>query len=124
MAFSNYAMPLRSCPRAWGKCIVDLDTRHTLFTDQYSRYDRVVNHIRRQIDTPDREKATRILKWMTLAKRPLKKFELLDGVTLHRGNSQLNEKSRLWEQVIDLCKPLVEDGPNETIVFIHFTVRE
>jgi hypothetical protein len=76
------------------------------------------------MDAQDREKATRILEWMALAKRPLKKFELLDGVTLHRGNSQLNEKTRLWEQVIDLCKPFVEDGPNETIVFIHFTVRE
>jgi hypothetical protein len=100
------------------------DTYRTTFADRYSRYDRVVNHIRQQMDTQDREKATRILEWMALAKRPLKKFELLDGVTLHRGNTQLNEKTRLWEKVIDLCKPFVEDGPNETIVFIHFTVQE
>jgi hypothetical protein len=76
------------------------------------------------MDEQDREKATRILKWIALAKRPLKKFELLDGVTLHRGNSHLNEKTRLWEQVIDLCKPLVEETSSRTIVFIHFTVQE
>jgi hypothetical protein len=76
------------------------------------------------MDAQDREKATRILEWIALARRPLKKFELLDGVTLHCGNSYLNEKTRLWEQVIDLCKPFVKDGLNETIVFIHFTVRE
>jgi hypothetical protein len=76
------------------------------------------------MDAQDSEKARRILEWMMLAKRPLKKFELLDGITLHRGNTQLNEKTRLWEQVIDLCKPFVEDGANETIMFIHFTVRE
>ena len=76
------------------------------------------------MDLQDREKASRILRWMTMAKRPLKKFELLDGVTLHRHNSQLNEKTRLWEQVVDLCKPLVEDGPNGTIAFIHSTVRK
>jgi hypothetical protein len=76
------------------------------------------------MDPRDREKATRILEWIAFAKRPLKRAELLDAVSLHRGNSQLNEETRLWEQVIELCKPLVEDGPNETIVFIHFTVPE
>ncbi|KAH0560092.1 hypothetical protein GP486_003385 [Trichoglossum hirsutum] len=76
------------------------------------------------MDAQDSEKASRILEWIALAKRPMKKIELLDGVTLHRGNSQLNEKTRLWERVIDVCKPLVEDGPNGTVVFIHFTVQE
>jgi hypothetical protein len=76
------------------------------------------------MDAPNREKAARILEWIALAKRPMKKLELLDGVSLHRDNCQLNERTRLWGQVIDLCKPLVEDGPNETIVFIHFTVQE
>jgi hypothetical protein len=104
--------------------MVGLDTHRTTFANRYSRYDRILNHIRQQMDAQDREKATRILKWMALAERPLKKFELLDGITLHCGNSQLNEKTRLWEQVIDLCKPFVEDGPNGTIMFIHFTVRE
>ena len=117
-------MPLANCQRAWKKCVVGLDTRSTIFADRYSSYDRALNHIRQQMDAQDREKATRILGWIALAERPLKKFELLDGVTLHRGNSQLNEKTRLWEQVIDLCKPFVEDGPRGTIVFIHFTVRE
>ncbi|KAH0541368.1 hypothetical protein FGG08_004132 [Glutinoglossum americanum] len=88
------------------------------------RYDRILGHIRQQLNAQDCGKASRILEWIALAERRLKKIELLDGVTLHRDNSELNEKTRLWEPVIDLCKPLVEDGPNGTIVFVHFTVRE
>ena len=68
--------------------------------------------------------AIRVLEWVAVAKRRLKKFELLDGVSLHESNTLLNENTRLWESVIDLCKPLIEDGPNGTIVFVHFTVRE
>ena len=94
------------------------------FADRYSRYDRILNRISQQLNAQDCGKVSRILEWIALAKRPLKKIELMDGVTLHRDNSQLNEKTRLWEQVTDLCKPFVEDGPNGTIVFIHFTVWE
>ena len=68
--------------------------------------------------------AVRVLEWVAVAKRRLKKFELLDGVSLHAGNSLLDEDTRLWESVIDLCKPLIEEGPNGTVVFVHFTVRE
>ena len=76
------------------------------------------------MDAQDCGSASRILGWMALSKRPLKRIELLDGISLHRGNNQLNENTRLLGPVIDLCKPFVEDGSNGTIVFIHFTVRE
>jgi hypothetical protein len=111
-------------PKGLEKMYSRLRHMHTTFANQYSRYDRILNNISQKMDVQDCEKVTRILEWIALAKRPLKKYELLDGVTLYHGNSHLNEQTRLWERVIDLCKPLVEETPSGTIVFIHFTVQE
>jgi hypothetical protein len=61
---------------------------------------------------------------MTFAKRPLKRYELLDGISLHSGNNMLSDETRLWDQAIDICKPLIENGPNGSVVFVHFTVQE
>ncbi|OCL02271.1 hypothetical protein AOQ84DRAFT_382837 [Glonium stellatum] len=81
-------------------------------------------HFKRQIVVQDCGNAVRVLEWVAMAKRRLKKFELLDGISLHEGNGLLNEDTRLWESVIDICKPLIEEGPGGTIVFVNFTVRE
>lgn len=90
----------------------------------FSRYERVISYITHQYEPCDREKAFRIFKWMSLAERPLQKHELLDAVSFHSGNTLLNENTRVGETVLDLCKPLVEESPNGTVVFIHFTVKE
>jgi hypothetical protein len=59
------------------------------------------------MDAQDCGKATRILEWIVFAKRLLKRAELLNSVSLHQGNSQLNEKTRLWEQPIELASLLL-----------------
>ncbi|KAK2802065.1 hypothetical protein FQN51_004975 [Onygenales sp. PD_10] len=101
-----------------------LQAVRSLPTDLKKLYERIVSFISHQYDPCDQEKAIRIFRWLSLAERPLRKHELLDAASLHTANTCLNEETRVWENVIDLCKPLVEEMPNGTIVFIHFTVKE
>ncbi|KAK2755707.1 hypothetical protein FQN54_005857 [Arachnomyces sp. PD_36] len=77
-----------------------------------------------QYEPRDRDKALRVFKWISLAEKPLQRHELLDAVSLHPGNCILNDETRVWSNVIDLCKPLIEEMPNGSIVFVHFTVKE
>ena len=52
------------------------------------------------------------------------KHEVQNGIALHAGNKRLNDASKLSEHVFDLCKPLIEDGPKGTVIFVHFSVKE
>ena len=54
----------------------------------------------------------------------MKKFEVQDAVTLNPENTSINEDTRVSEHVFELCKPLVENGPNETIRFVHVSVKQ
>jgi hypothetical protein len=36
----------------------------------------------------------------------------------------LNQQTRMQGQILDLCRPLIEDGPNDTVDFVHFSAKE
>jgi hypothetical protein len=36
----------------------------------------------------------------------------------------LNHKTRTRREVLDLCRPLIEDGPFDTLDFVHFSAKE
>jgi hypothetical protein len=64
---------------------------------------------------------------MACSYRPLKIYEILDGVSFYLGNpgcTILDGTTKLPREVIDLCKPLVEEGPYSTIDFVHFSAKE
>ncbi|KAI9791132.1 MAG: hypothetical protein M1816_004363 [Peltula sp. TS41687] len=88
-------------------------------------YGRILANIKGQLNAKDFEKALRILGWMAFAKRPLKDFELQDGIALHIQNRKLDHDTKLWGNVFDVCKPLIEeDRLHQTVVFVHFSVKE
>jgi hypothetical protein len=68
--------------------------------------------------------AIRILQWMACCYRRLKIYEILDGISLRPGCTVLNHKSRMRREVLDLCRPLIEDGPFHTLDFVHFSAKE
>ncbi|KAF7954690.1 hypothetical protein EAE96_005809 [Botrytis aclada] len=68
--------------------------------------------------------AIRILEWMACSYRVLKNYEILDGVALDRSNWTLTSKTRTGKRALDLCRPLIEDGPANTVEFVHFSARE
>jgi hypothetical protein len=59
-----------------------------------------------------------IMGWIAFAKRELKHFELQSAMAFHYQLSKLSAA-----QVFDLCKPLVELGPDGSLVFIHISVQ-
>jgi hypothetical protein len=71
-----------------------------------------------------RSTAVRILEWMSCSYRPLKIHEILDGIVFRVGCTTLNRETKFRKEVLDLCRPLIEDGPSNTIVFVHFSAKE
>ncbi|GAW11336.1 hypothetical protein ANO14919_006800 [Xylariales sp. No.14919] len=70
------------------------------------------------------DKVMRVLAWLVLVKRPLKRHELLHGLSITPETPILNEWDVLDRSIIDKCKPLVEELPDGSITLIHFTVEE
>lgn len=67
---------------------------------------------------------TRILERMACSYRVLKYYELLDGISLDDSNTIPGTRTRNGRDVLDLCRPLIEDGPSNTVEFVRFSARE
>ncbi|CAM1505698.1 Fc.00g113350.m01.CDS01 [Cosmosporella sp. VM-42] len=87
-------------------------------------YDRILSVICQRQAGKQTEKIMRVLAWVTLARRPLKRQEILHGVGVTTDTPVLNRWNVLGEGAIDKCKPLVEELSDGSIAFIHFTARE
>ncbi|CZR69490.1 related to vegetatible incompatibility protein HET-E-1 [Phialocephala subalpina] len=68
--------------------------------------------------------AIRILGWMACSYRTLKIYELLDGLAFDSSNTTLSAKTKVRRDILDLCRPLIEDGPSSTVDFVHFSAKE
>jgi hypothetical protein len=68
--------------------------------------------------------AIKILEWMACSFRTLKGYEILDGIAFRPGVTSLNSKTKIDKAVLDHCRPLIEDGPLNTVEFVHFSAKE
>jgi hypothetical protein len=68
--------------------------------------------------------AVRILQWMSCSYRTLKTHELLDGLAFRFSNTTLTSKTKIRSEILDLCRPIIEVGPSDTVEFVHFSVNE
>ncbi|KAH7355162.1 hypothetical protein BKA65DRAFT_581895 [Rhexocercosporidium sp. MPI-PUGE-AT-0058] len=88
-------------------------------------YGRILDRILDEAVSPHiRSLSVRILEWMSCSYRRLKLHEILDGVSIHPNCTSLESSTKLSRRVFDLCRPLVEDGPCDTVVFVHFSAQE
>jgi hypothetical protein len=85
------------------------------------RYGRILDRIIHEKSSSAH--AIRILQWMACCYRPLKIYEILDGITLRPGII-LNHRTRMRREILDLCRPLIEDGPSGALDFVHFSAKE
>ena len=76
------------------------------------------------MDPKEYEKARRILEWLACSCRLMKIHEVQDGIAFHADNQVLDDDTKLSPAVLDLCKPLIEEGPNKTIDFVHYSAKE
>ncbi|RFU24008.1 hypothetical protein B7463_g12335, partial [Scytalidium lignicola] len=68
--------------------------------------------------------AIRILGWIACSYRMLKSYELLDGITFDASILTLTPKTKIRKEILDLCRPLIEEGSNGTVDFVHFSAKE
>ncbi|KAI9727859.1 MAG: hypothetical protein M1834_007905 [Cirrosporium novae-zelandiae] len=89
-------------------------------------YDRMIMRIEAKSrgDVKLRERALRSLWWLAFRFRPLKEFEIQDGVVFDNDNIFLNLDTKLKEGSLDLCKPLIERRRGGLVDFFHFSVKE
>jgi hypothetical protein len=77
-----------------------------------------------ELGTQKREKAIRILEWIACSFRILKEHEIRDGILFHSSDMVLTEQTKLADGFLDMCKPLIEEGPKNTIDFVHYSAKE
>ena len=84
-------------------------------------------HILKRLEAhrDDRQKARirSIFVWITLARRPLKTWEICDAIVLGTASQGLTKQTILHKEILDLCKPLIEEHRDNTVMFIHFSVQ-
>ncbi|KIW95094.1 uncharacterized protein Z519_03678 [Cladophialophora bantiana CBS 173.52] len=76
------------------------------------------------MDHKEYAKVICILEWLACSCRLMKMREVQDGIVFHVDNMVLDDETKLSPAVLDLCKPLIEEGPNKTIDFVHYSAKE
>jgi hypothetical protein len=61
---------------------------------------------------------------MACSFRPLKAFEIQDGLVLQAADSVLNDETKAIKNLLELCKPIIEEGLGNTVEFVHFSAKE
>jgi hypothetical protein len=61
---------------------------------------------------------------MACSYRILKSYEILDGIAFDASTTTLTPKTKVRKDILDLCRPLIEDGPAGTVDFVHFSAKE
>lgn len=84
-------------------------------------YNKILNKITQSTGSL---KAVRTLNWIAFAKRPLKGHELQTGLLVHGEYTIIYAKTKALVFLHDICRPLVDDGPNGTVVFSHSSIKE
>ena len=76
--------------------------------------------------TSNQRMAIRILQWLLVAQRPLRRIELESGIVLDRRMQRLNATSRARGDVLSLCNPVLDvgEGSMALVKFFHFTAEE
>ncbi|KAH8650674.1 hypothetical protein BGZ60DRAFT_462571, partial [Tricladium varicosporioides] len=81
-------------------------------------YGRILQRIATKLSIQSRDKATRILEWIACSCRPLKLYELQDGVAIHVGNTVIRERTKLSQDLTIIIRYILDhsSGP-----FLDFT---
>ncbi|KAH6869113.1 hypothetical protein B0T10DRAFT_313885, partial [Thelonectria olida] len=89
-------------------------------------YSKILNNICSRCSTHDVARIRRIFAWLIYHKGrvPLRKHQVRIGISLFPGRDTLNQGTKPLPNTTDICKPLIEDGPGGSLVFVHSTVAQ
>lgn len=77
-------------------------------------------------NTTNQRIAIRILQWLLVANRPLRREELESGIVLDERSSRITPSTKPLDDVLSLCHPIidVEEKHGGHVTFVHFTFVE
>ena len=94
---------------------------YTNETETYS-YGRIINRIK-NMRSPEKSIASRVLSWLACTKAPLQKQELMQALMVQERDDDLVIERRVLQDIRRLCGPIIEvDGG--IVSFVHFTAKE
>lgn len=64
-----------------------------------------------------------ILEWMACLYRPLRAYEILDSIAFKPGCTSLNARTKVYREVLNLCRPLIGDDLSDAFEFVHFSAK-
>ena len=70
------------------------------------------------------QNAMSILQWMACSFRPLKAFEIQDGLVFQAADSVLSNETKASRNLLELCKTIGEKGLGTTVEFVPFSAKE
>jgi len=66
----------------------------------------------------------KMLSWICFSQRPLHKHEILHGLAMLPTDADSDTQNMPLVQILDHCKPFIEEQSDSTIVLVHFSVKE
>ena len=75
----------------------------------------------------EKDRAFRILFWVSTAYRSVSIHEVADGITLKPGRVVLNRKTRIQDVnggILEICAPLLERSKGGALDVVHFSAKE
>lgn len=100
-----------------------LNLRLSLYHPSYGR---ILDRICGDAKSINQRRALRILQWVIVAQRPLKRYEIESAIVLDERITRITAAERPRGDVLSLCSPIleVEDGPDGKVGLFHFTAVE
>jgi hypothetical protein len=93
-------------------------------SDPSPSYEKIIRRITGSGVAGRQRSALQVLKWISCSKRPLKWTEIQGAASMNLEDQKINEQDRrLVEDSKGLCSSLIELQPDQTIDFVHNTVR-
>ncbi|KAL8700479.1 MAG: hypothetical protein Q9201_005424 [Fulgogasparrea decipioides] len=89
-------------------------------------YGRILSRLN-DLEPARKERALKVLYWTCIAYRSVNIHEVVDGIALRPGQTQLCAKNRSQNperDILDLCAPLLEKIGNGKLELVHFSAKE
>ncbi|KAI3572907.1 hypothetical protein IWW34DRAFT_636599 [Fusarium oxysporum f. sp. albedinis] len=88
-------------------------------------YDRILKRVLDCKGKVRNEVVKKLLSWISVAKRPLRWFEIQAAISIDLDKGTINEENRrLVESCKDLCASFVEVHEDQRVELVHSTVKE
>ncbi|OTA94840.1 hypothetical protein M434DRAFT_394351 [Hypoxylon sp. CO27-5] len=85
-------------------------------------YGKILTQILVRLDPQSVTRVKSIFCWIAFAKRPLKKIEFLSAISFSAGEPDIAHLAPTY--ILDICGSLVEERRDNTLAFIHVSVKE